>query len=100
MSTIVPTGFENILTKDISALTFRLPEGVDHAFTEWLVMDMNRPFNIANMRKVYVEAYINTGKMYVEEMDTYLGYLAIAGSSATFKEYSALIRSPSPQKSG
>lgn len=75
-------------------LTYRVPQGVETARSEYFVMDMNRPFDIPAMRKVYLKEYVYTGQMTEEELETYLGYLDIAGSSATFKAYSALIRSP------
>jgi hypothetical protein len=81
---------ENIL----STMTFRhKKEG--NSRSEYFCIDRhNRKYS--NMMQVYLKAYVYTGQMSKEELDTFIGYLKLTGPSANFKEYSAFIRSPLP----
>lgn len=79
---------ENIL----STMTFRhKKEG--NARSEYFCIDRNKR-NYSNMTQVYLKAYVYTGQMSKEELDTFIGYLKLTGPSANLKEYSAFIRSP------
>ena len=75
-------------------MPFRVPRGVRYDQSDFFVIDKKGPFNIPVLRQVYRQAYVFTGLMTEEELETFFGYLELAGSAATCEAYSSFIRSP------
>ena len=75
-------------------MPFRVPQGVRYVQSDFFVIDKNGPFNIPVLRQVYRQAYVVTGLMTEEELETFLGCLNMHGDKATCEAYSAFIRSP------
>ena len=75
-------------------MSFRVPRDVRYVQSDFFVIDKNGPFNIPVLKQVYQQSYVFTGLMTEEELETFLGYLEMAGSAATCEAYSTLIRFP------